>query len=216
MARVFDGRDDRSFEKPAFGVGSEFGRLREAVVGIAEDLALPPMGRGLTHFNDELAAALSATGGRALDIREAFPARWEETQNQMDGVAATFERFGVKVHRPRPYGEEEKRHQVELQPGHSLLYPADPVFVIGKHFLELSIRRAYRRKEVFPLRDIVQPMIEADRQAHYVAMPPARPWTPAAEGPGPFLEGGDILIAGRDIIVGHGHLCSNLAGVESL
>jgi glycine amidinotransferase len=198
------------------GVFSEYGRLREAVVGIADNLALPPFSRDLSHYNPDLRRALEANPGRPLDVATAFPDRWEKTREQMEGVAATFERFGIAVHRPRPFTAEERRHLEDLQPGHAQLYPADPVFVIGKHFLELSIRRAYRRKEVFPLRDLVGPMIEADWEAHYVAMPPARPWTPAGEGPGPFLEGGDILIVGRDIVVGMGELCSNRAGVEWL
>lgn len=197
-------------------VDSEYGPLREAVVGIPDGLALPPFSADLSHYNDELRSALEANPGRPLPIAEAFPDRWQRAREQMEGVARTFERFGVKVHRPRPFTLEERRHLCELQPGHSQLYPADPVFVIGKHFLELSIRRAYRRKEVFPLRDLLLPMIEADPEAHYVAMPAARPWTPSGDGPGPFLEGGDIILVGRDVIVGEGELCSNRAGIDWL
>ncbi|MGI9492832.1 MAG: dimethylarginine dimethylaminohydrolase family protein, partial [Geminicoccaceae bacterium] len=110
----------------------------------------------------------------------------------------------------------EAAHLGVLQQGRSQLYPADPVFVIGKHFLEISIRRAYRRKEVFPLRDLVLPMIEVDPEAHHVAMPQLTPHAPASEGPGPFLEGGDILIHGQDIFVGVGELCTDWAGVAWL
>lgn len=198
------------------GVDSEYGTLREVAVGIPDGLALPPFSADLSHYNDELRSALAANPGRPLPIAEAFPERWQSTREQMEGVVRTFERYGVKVHRPRPFTPEEQRHLCELQPGHSQLYPADPVFVIGKHFIELSIRRAYRRKEVFPLRDLILPMIEADAEARYVAMPPARPWTPSGDGPGPFLEGGDIILVGRDVIVGEGELCSNRAGIDWL
>ncbi|MDH3740228.1 MAG: hypothetical protein OER56_01405 [Hyphomicrobiales bacterium] len=199
-----------------FGAHSEFGTLREVIVGIADGLTLPPFGKDLSHYNDELREALVANGNRPLDIKTHFPERWEQTAEQMEGVAATYERFGVKVHRVRPYTAEETRHLEDLQQGWSQLYTADPVFVIGKHYMEISIRRAYRRKEVFPLRDMVLPMIEDDPDAHYVAMPPAAPWTPSGEGPGPFLEGGDILIHGQDIFVGEGELCSNAAGIAWL
>jgi len=197
------------------GIGSysEFGTLREVVVGTADGLTLPPFSRDLSHYNDELREALLANGNRPLDIKEHFPERWQRTAEQIDGIAATYEKFGVKVHRLRPYTHDETRHLEELQQGWSQLYPADPVFVIAKHYLELSIRRAYRRKEVFPLRDVILPMVDADPEAHYVAMPQAAPWGPAGQGPGPFLEGGDILIHGNDVFVGHGELCSNLAGV---
>jgi len=199
-----------------FGSHSEFGTLREVIVGSAQDLTLPPFGKDLSHYNDELRTVLEATGNKPLPVREHFPERWQETCEQMDGIARTFEDNGVTVHRLRPYTEEEKSYLDLLQQGHSQLYPADPVFVIGNHFMEINIRRAYRRKEVFPIRDIVLPMIEADPDIHYVAMPPARPWSPSGEGPGPFLEGGDILINGADLIVGMGSLCSNRAGIDWL
>jgi len=200
----------------AFGSHSEYGQLREVVIGSPQDLTLPPFGKDLSHYNDELRAVLEKTDNQPLSVKEHFPERWEETQKQMDGVAKTFEDNGITVHRLRPYTEEEKSYLGFLQQGHSQLYPADPVFVIGNHFMEINIRRAYRRKEVFPIRDIVLPMIEADPEIHYVAMPPARPWSPSGEGPGPFLEGGDILINGSDIIVGMGNLCSNQEGIDWL
>ena len=208
LARVQSGMD--------FGVASDFGRLRKVVVGSAEDLVLPPFSQDLSHYNAELRGALEGNGARPLDIRAAFPERWERTREQIDGVAASFERNGVEVLRLRPYSETEKRHLSDLQPGHAQLYPADPVFVIGKHVLEVCIRRAYRRKEVFPIRDALAPMIAADPEIRHVAMPLARPRDPAGEGPGPFLEGGDILLHGRDIFVGQSHLSSNRAGIAWL
>lgn len=198
------------------GSYSEFGRLGEVVVGSAVDLHLPPFGKDLSHYNEELRAALLDNGDKPLSVESNFPERYQKTVEQMENVVRILESHGVKVHRPRPYTGEEKRHLGVQQQGWSQLYPADPVFVIGKHYLELSIRRAYRRKEVFPLRDIVLPMIGDDAEAHYVAMPQTAPWSPSGEGPGPFLEGGDILIHGQDIMVGCGELCSDQAGIEWL
>ena len=200
----------------SFGSHSEFGTLREVVVGTADSLTLPPFSNDLSHYNDELRGALVANGNQPLNIKTHFPERWQRTADQMDAVAATYESFGVKVHRVRGYNVEETQYLASLQQGFSQLYPADPVFVIGRHYMELSIRRAYRRKEVFALRDVVLPMIEDDPDAHYVAMPQSAPWSPSGEGPGPFLEGGDILIHGRDIMVGQGELCSNAAGIAWL
>ena len=198
------------------GSHSEFGKLREVVVGSANDLHLPPFGKDLSHYVPELRSALHDNSNRPLDVAKYFPERYAETVEQIENVAATYEKYGVTVHRPRRYSEEEKVHLGALQEGWSQLYPADPVFVIGKHYMEVSIRRAYRRKEVFPLRDIVMPMIDADDEAHFVAMPPSAPWSPSGEGPGPFLEGGDILIHGKDLFVGMGELCSDQAGIDWL
>jgi len=198
-----------------FGVHSEYGKLREVVVGRLE-LTLPPWRADMSHYNPELTAALE---GRTepLDIEQAMPERFERANRQTENLVATYQRYGIVVHRPRRFFEEEKNYLGDLQRGWSQAYPADPVYTLGNHFLELNIRRAYRRKEVFPLHDLVMPLIEKDPDAHHVAMPAARPHTPSGEGPGPFLEGGDILICGRDILVGqHDGLCSNRAGIDWL
>ncbi len=198
------------------GAASEYGRLRQAVVGIADGLTLPPFSGDLSHYNPELRSVLEKSGGKPVDVKEHFPERWQETAEQMDGVAKILEDRGVTVHRPRPFNEAEAGYLSNLQPGKAQLYPADPVFVIDKHYIEINIRRAYRRKEVFPLRDLIRPIVDADPDATADAMPPAAPWSPAGEGPGPFLEGGDIIILGNDLIVGMGDLCSNRAGLDWL
>lgn len=196
----------------SFGSYSEFGVLREVVVGSAQDLHLPPFGRDLSHYNSELREALLANGQKPLDVAATFPELYQRTVEQIENVASIYAEAGIKVHRPRRYSAEERAHLGELQQGWSQLYPADPVFVLGKHYLEISIRRAYRRKEAFPLREIVLPLVEADDEAHYVAMPSSAPWAPSGEGPGPFLEGGDLLIHGQNVFVGQGELCSNESG----
>jgi len=200
-----------------YGCGSDYGRLAEVVVGIPDALTLPPFSADLSHYNDELRGVLESSGGRPVSIREAMPERYDRAVEQLETIAATYRERGVIVHRPRPFSEPERRYLADLQAGHNQLYPADPVYMLGKHFLELNIRRAYRRKEVFPLRDVVLPLIEDDLEMRHVAMPHAEPFDPSGEGPGPFLEGGDILVTGTDVIVGQNDLlCSNRAGIDWL
>jgi N-dimethylarginine dimethylaminohydrolase len=205
--------------RDGIGVFSDYGKLHEVVVGIPDGLTLPPFSPDLGHYNSDLRTRLEACQGRPLDIQEAFPERWDEAVAQMEGVVRIFEDFGVRVQRPRPFSAAESGYLRELQPGKSQLYPADPVFVLGKHFLELNVRRAYRRKEIFPLRELILPRLAGDKDARYAAIPAAAPFDPSGGGPGPYLEGGDILITGKDIIVGQGALCSDAAGfawLESL
>ena len=71
-----------------------------------------------------------------------MPERWEKTAEQLDNLAALYEANGVKVYRPRPYTAEERGYLADLQPGASLLYPADPVYTVGTHYIEVNIRRA--------------------------------------------------------------------------
>jgi N-dimethylarginine dimethylaminohydrolase len=200
-----------------YGCGSDYGKLREVVVGISDDLVLPPFGEDLSHYNDELRGILESSRGEPVSIRDALPERFERATEQLEQIVSVYESRGIVVHRPRKFSEDEKEYLGSLQRGHNQLYPADPVFMLGNHFLELNIRRAYRRKEVFPLRDVVLPLIENDLDVHHVAMPHARPFDPSGSGPGPYLEGGDILVTGPDVIVGlNDALCSNRAGVDWL
>ncbi|MDC0164053.1 amidinotransferase, partial [Gammaproteobacteria bacterium] len=168
-----------------FGAYTDYGRLKSAIVGSAEGLSLPPFNPTLHHYNEEVQAALKANGDKPLDISTAMPARWEKTVEQLDSLAALYEANGIRVYRPRPYTEEERQYLAEAQPGASLLYPADPVYTVGKHYLEVNIRRAYRRKEVFPLREIVAPLLSNDAETHHVIMPAVRPFAPSSGGPGP-------------------------------
>ena len=115
-------------QSEGFGAYTDFGRLRTAIVGSAQGLALPPFNPTLHHYNDEVQAALKASGDQPLDIAKAMPERWEKTAEQLDNLAALYEANGIKVHRPRPYSDEEREYLAEAQPGASLLYPADPVY----------------------------------------------------------------------------------------
>ncbi len=201
---------------PAYGAQTDYDCLRMAVVGIADNLTLPPFNPTLHHYNDEVLEALIAADGKPTSIKKTMPERYAKTAEQLDQLAAFYENNGITVFRPRPYTEEEKRYLDDLQPGTSLLYPADPVITIGKHYIELNIRRAYRRKEVFPLRDVVAPLIATDPAARHVAMPAAQPFDPSSAGPGPYLEGGDIVRYKNCLYVGESDIASNRAGTNWL
>ncbi len=203
-------------EQTNFGAYTDFGRLRAAIVGSADGLALPPFNPTLHHYNDEVQTALRRSGDQALLVAEVMPERWHKTVEQLDQLAALYESNGVQVYRPRPYSEEETEYLAHLQPGHSLLYPADPVYTLGKRYFELNIRRAYRRKEVFPLREIVAPMISSDAEASHVVMPAPQPFEPSSGGPGPYLEGGDIICYQNHVFVGESDIASNRAGTDWL
>ncbi len=203
-------------EQTNFGAYTDFGRLRAAIVGSADGLALPPFNPTLHHYNDEVQAALRRSGDQALLVAEVMPERWHKTVEQLDQLAALYESNGVQVYRPRPYSEEETEYLAHLQPGHSLLYPADPVYTLGKRYFELNIRRAYRRKEVFPLREIVAPMISSDAEASHVVMPAPQPFEPSSGGPGPYLEGGDMICYQNHVFVGESDIASNRAGTDWL
>lgn len=84
-------------ESEGFGAYTDYGKLRGAIVGIAEGLVLPPFNPTLHHYNDEVQAALKARGDQPLDIRTAMPERWEKTTEQLDSLAALYQENGIAV-----------------------------------------------------------------------------------------------------------------------
>jgi glycine amidinotransferase len=200
-----------------FGVHSEYGRLHAVVVGSVEGLAYPAWNRNVRYLPDEIRQLLSEPDERGqVDVRERAPAMWEALRDDVEGVVSAFEAEGVTVLRPRPYKPLEREYLANLQGGHSLLYPADPTYVVGRHVIETCIRRPFRRKETWATRDVLAPFIAADPEVRHVSIPRAAPGVAGDEGPGPFLEGGDIIICGQDVLCGVTDLTSNAAGAEWL
>jgi N-dimethylarginine dimethylaminohydrolase len=87
--------------------------------------------------------------------------------------------------------------------------------VIGNNVIETSLREFERRKERFGIRRAIQDRL-TDSNANWVSMPQAEPVRSAGYGPGPFLEGGDVLLVGRNIYAGYSGHGSNLAGIQWL
>ncbi len=199
------------------GCYSDYGTLRTVMVGSTEDLAYPAWSPNIRYLTGEVAELLSNADGNAVNLRERAPALWEAVTADVESVADIFEEHGVEVVRPRKYLPEEMEYLEHLQGGHSLLYPADPNYVLGKHVIECCIRRPFRRKETWATRDVLMPHIEADPAVRHVSMPRARPHPAGEEGPGPFLEGGDLIMLGpNDVLCGNTVLTSNEAGREWL
>jgi len=110
-------------------------------------------------------------------------------------LAHALAREGVTVHRP------------EGPPG-----PVrDPLIVVGDHAIESALRRPERRDERFHLRPVVQ-KAALERGARWSSVPPG--WPNAVDGP--FLEGGDMLLNGREIYVGMSGRSSDMAGIDWL
>ncbi len=200
---------------PPFELGchSEYGRLDAVVVGRTDGLRYPAFNRNIRYLSGEIADVLSsAPPGSSVDVRESAPQLWEQLTEAVERVADTFTQHGVAVLRPRPFTPEERTYLDDLQQGASLLYPADPVYVLGKHVIETCIRRPFRRKEAWATRTVLQPLIDADPDVRHVASPRAELGGAGHEGAGPFLEGGDIIAVGQDVLCGNTDLTSNAAG----
>ena len=90
--------------------------------------------------------------------------------------------------------------------------------MIGNRFIETAMFEPNRRRERFAIRRTVGERL-VKSNARIVSMPEPEPF-PADKngkyGPGPFLEGGDVMLVGRDIYVGNTGNASNRAGIRWL
>ncbi|WP_413532198.1 dimethylarginine dimethylaminohydrolase family protein [Empedobacter brevis] len=152
---------------------------------------------------------------KGKDYAEAFP----ELQQQWEQERINLEKFlienNVEVFRPRKLNQTEKEGAGVN--GYANFFVRDPFFTVGNNVIESSLRFLHRRKEIFTLRDLFKQEIYPN-DCNYIAVP--QPELASIDdsslGNGPFLEGGDVLILGKHIFVGHSGLASNLLGIEWL
>ncbi|MFB6456833.1 dimethylarginine dimethylaminohydrolase family protein [Chitinophaga sp. Hz27] len=152
---------------------------------------------------------------RGKDFREAHPEkqqRWEQERTELKQV---LEKYGVTVLRPRKLTPAEKHAAGD--DGYANFFVRDPFFTIGNCVIEGSMRFLHRRREVLPVRSIMQEEVYP-QDCFYVATPQPAVALPddLTLGEGPFLEGGDVIVLGDTILVGNSGLASNVAGAEWL
>jgi len=192
-----------------FGVHHEWGRLREVVIGIspAEDFVvfhedsqrwLPPIAAEFCRRH---------AGRRLVDV-DAEQAR--RIERQVDALAELVAREGVAVHRPQRLQGEERGFMAPNGEG-TQLFARDGMITVADHLIEASLRLRCRQRERFGLRPIVQRMA-AERGARWSSVPLGSP----AAVDGPFLEGGDVLLNGRQVYVGMSGCASDMAGIDWL
>ena len=192
-------------------VDSEWGRLREVIVGIVPDNAIvpPPVS---SHFKNKSQNITCFQQCHEKPAKQALPEAFTVARQQVEALVQIYERTGIKVHRPRPHTETEL-HLFKM--GGAPLYARDSMLVVGQNVIELSLRDPARRKEIFAYREMLARRLAQAPRVQYASMPPPlpAPSTEDSEGPGPFLEGGDIFLLGKDILVGDSGQASNQAGI---
>lgn len=202
------GRIERNERLDRINVTHEWGVLKEAVVGRVIDFRVPRgLGAGLPDplrfLPDRTRRELPRWAGRLWS--DADPEGYARSVEQIEGLARFLAGHGVVVHRPREltgpelsvYGGDGDRFSTQT-------FVRDPMVVIGDHVIEAALRLPARFKERFGLRPVFAKAVS--RGARYSVMPPPSP-VPVPElasATGPFLEGGDVAVLGRDVLVGHG------------
>jgi len=201
------------------GVYNEWGKLREVMVGIMiDDAILPPPNYAMFQYlSTEKMEYFESLGGK--NMKDVIPDQHKGTKDQVNKLAQVYENHGVKVHRAKPLSEDEKEFLSYIQAGWTPLYARDQTLVAGKTVMELYAMMPMRRRDVFAFRDILLKRVAEDPEAQFLSMPlpvPQKITMDAPEGPGPFLEGGDIFVMGKDILVGQSGIASNTLGIDWL
>ncbi|MFD6059623.1 dimethylarginine dimethylaminohydrolase family protein [Rhodococcus wratislaviensis] len=211
------GREEKAAMKP-IGVPNEWGKLREVIVGVLPDDALVP---APTHFCYEYMVPATLELLRTYQgqlLRDVAPQAFDGTTRQLEGLVQAYQDTGVQVHRGRPWTTPEQQYLAYLAPGGFPVFVRDPILVVGNHAIELAVKTPFRRREIFSIRELLQQRVAEDPHARYVSMPTPVPVQPTrhSDGPGPFLEGGDIFVMGHDVLVGNSGLASDRAGIDWL
>lgn len=191
-----------------FGAHHEWGKLREAVIGIspAEDFVVfhEQSVRWMPPDVDDFCRANA--GRRLIDIDPDWALR---CQRQVDALAELVAREGVTVHRPQRLSGAERTFLAPNGEGLQL-FPRDAMIVVGEHTIDASLRLICRQRERYGLRSSIQKIVQ--RGARWSTVPLGSPNCVD----GPFLEGGDTLLNGYEVYVGISGCASDLAGADWL
>lgn len=200
-------------------VDFEYGTLREVIVGRPEGFRLPNLSAAALV---EYAQILSKGDvdflikGQGQALADYAPAVAAGLTAQVEGLVSLLQARDIIVHRPRPLNEAE-----ELFPGFglksgSLFFMRDPILVVGDRIIDLAMRFHFRRRQRFAVREIIDAKC-AQANVQFLSMPEPLPVLPESGfGTSAFLEGGDVLLNGKEIYVGISGYASSVSGAQWL
>ncbi|MCE1248922.1 MAG: arginine deiminase family protein [Firmicutes bacterium] len=210
--------NNTGFEK--ISVNYEWGTLREVVVGCpnARIGTKPPeflnfdLPDGVIEWIKDITEKFP---GRKM--KEIMPEMHEQMKEQIDAVVSLLENRGIKVHRVPELEPEEELFPIPGVDFYTQMFPRDVMLVIGEKFIENAPYYPMRRREKLAVRRLLKSRLENHM---IVSMPEPLPvWKENCDlpfGEQAFLEGGDVLLFGKDILVGNSGNASSVQGINWL
>jgi len=153
-----------------------------------------------------------ANPGRSLEEvdREWFD-NWKA---QIEGTVAFLEKSGIKVHRGAAISDANRNFPDGDNWGSPTGWHRDGFVTIGNNVIEVAPRSMFHRRQRFATRHVLVQTME--RGARYFAQPDCgADQSVDASGWG-YLEGGDVFVLGKQILVGNSGHCSNPEGARWL
>ena len=195
------------------GVFNEWGRLREAMVGIEDHTVEPEYIDAFAWMSPQGKEFSREYGGQPSE--KVLPEHVARLREQVEKHVQVLQEFGVKVYRNQPLEHPEEVHYLdEVQKGRLYTGGADFFRVIGHDVILLNnLRYPFRRKQVFTVRPVLEKLMEGRQFGRYVSLPPVSPhYTPDDM----YLENGDIMADGHNIYMGMSGLATSPKGVAWL
>jgi N-dimethylarginine dimethylaminohydrolase len=194
-------------------VNNEYGKLRDAFIGIGDRLMMDPPNHESLKWQDETALEWSEQYGGKLVV-ETRPGEVETMQEQFDNLAKILKGRGIEVFRSHPLRyDEEITYLDNVHRGYCNHDGCDFFLTIGNNVILLNnLRTPCRRKRVWAIRDVVEPVLK-NSNARYVAMPPCSPHYLVDDM---YLERGDVFVDGYNVFAGFSGNASSRAGIDWL
>ena len=194
-------------------VSSEWGELKECIYGTTLEFVFPkwnvdsdlrPVGEFRQLWKDN-------QGKNLKDVAPELFAKW---QGEIDGAVDFLESQGVKVHRGKRISDANRLYPDGENWGSPAGFHRDGFVTIGNNVIELAPRTMFHRRQRFAVRHILVETME--RGARYFAQPDCGA-DQGVDAPGwGYLEGGDVFVLDKKILVGHSGHCSNPEGARWL
>ncbi|MDD4735482.1 MAG: arginine deiminase-related protein [Kiritimatiellae bacterium] len=192
-------------------IDSEYGTLKEVIVGLpygrSPDADAPWLQETLKILPPDEAEYTLATAGMSWDkmihpVKKKSETELLEAENL--ALINVLEKLGVQVYRPTHLTEEfiTRNYGPEvLANGFSQDFPRDNMIVIGNQAIEFNLRTMLRRADISGFQKILSEKFQQGNM-RWFAMPHAPPLAiPSPDEPA--LEGGDLVILGKTILIGN-------------
>lgn len=205
-------------------IGSEYGRLKEAIVGLA--IGMNPSAEAewlkdaLKDMPEEARAEAEQFFGKSYSEQIIDKASGKSVyaalNEECEALIALLRKLKVRVYRPNELKNEDivKLYGAEaLKSGYSQSFPRDSIAIIGNTVIETNLRSPARKVDIEGLRSLLAQKC-GGRSVRWVAMPHAQLLgLPSFDTP--ILSGRDVMTVGKTVLVGcsiNPAVGSNMAG----
>ncbi len=197
--------------KPDIFVDFEYGNLKEVIVGVPymiyPDLKVADWARDALKIlpKSEQEQAIKRSGKDSIEI-----GKYDAMEKENQELIKIYRKHGVKVHRiellTRERLEFNLGKDVVRYTGVIIQYARDPIVVIENNLIELNLCSINRMADIFAYRKLFLERVLGSN-AKWFSMPKPD-YSKLFEGGKynkngfPGLEGGDIIVLGKKILVG--------------